>query len=230
MTLVLSEEQVAEVLRMDDLIEEMQKAMLAFSAGRVVQPVRNLMPVEPHGGYFGPMPAISDDALGIKLVTFYPGNAAHGIHTHHALIMLFEPKTGEPLAIMDGRLITEMRTAAVSAVATRALASKEARVLAILGSGTQAKSHIEAMRCIRDFEAVRVWSRNAEHAERFAREHDARAATAEDAVTGADVVVTATSSQSPVLQGIWLKDGAHVNAVGAPIPTWRELDDDVMRR
>lgn len=230
MTLTLDEEQVAEVLRMEDLIEEMETAMIAFSSGEVTQPVRNLMPVAPHGGYFGPMPAISPHGMGIKLVTFYPGNAARGIHTHHALILLFAPETGEPLAIMDGRLITEMRTAAVSAVATRVLARPDAAVLAILGSGTQAKSHVEAMRCVRDFGEVRVWSRDPAHAERFAAEHGAVAMAAEEAVRDADVVVTATSAQTPVLRGVWLKDGAHVNAVGAPIPTWRELDDDVMRR
>lgn len=230
MTLSLNEEQIAEVLRMEDLIEEMEKAMIAFSAGEVTQPVRNLMPVEPHGGYFGPMPAVSKDAMGIKLVTFYPGNATLGIHTHHALILLFAPETGEPLAILDGRLITEMRTAAVSAVATRALARPDAEVMAILGSGTQAKSHIEAMRCVRDLREVRIWSRNPDHATRFAAEHGAVAMAAEEAVRGADIVVTATSARTPVLQGAWLAEGTHVNAVGAPIPTWRELDDEVMRR
>jgi len=230
MTLTLNEEQIAEILTMDDLIPEMEKAMIAFSAGEVTQPLRSMIPVEPAGGYFGPMPAVSKDAMGIKLVTFYPNNADRGIHTHHAMILLFAPDTGEPQAIMDGRLITEMRTAAVSAAATKPLAAADAKVLAILGSGTQAKSHIEAMRCVRDFEEVRVWSRNADHARRLAEAHGAVAMSAEDAVRGADVVVTATSSQTPVLCGDWLKDGAHVNAVGAPIATWRELDDDVMNK
>ena len=167
--------------------------------------------------------------MGAKLVTFYPGNAARGVPTHSALIVLFRPDTGEPLAIMDGRLITEMRTAAVSAVATRAMAAEDARVLAILGSGVQARSHAEALRLVRDFEEIRVWSRTPEHAERFAAEVGARAMSAADAVRDADVVVTATASMDPVLKGAWLKPGAHVNAIGWRGPKGRELDDEAMR-
>ena len=163
------------------------------------------------------MPTISKDAMGIKLVNFYPGNAALGIHSHNAMILLFKTETGEPLAIMEGGLITEMRTAAVSAVATRPLASLDAKILAVLGADVQAKSHVEAMRCVRNFDDVRVWARNPEKAKAFADKHGAIAMDAEEAVRGADVVVTATSSQVPVLKGEWLKDGAHVNAVGAPI-------------
>jgi thiomorpholine-carboxylate dehydrogenase len=145
-----------------------------------------------------------------------------------ATIFLVDPETGEPLAVMDGRLITEMRTAAVSAVATKLLASPEARVLAILGSGVQARSHFEALSLVRHFEEVRVWSRTPEHAELFARETGARAMPAEAAVRDADVVVTVTSSRTSVLKGSWLKPGSHVNAVGACRPDWRELDDDAM--
>jgi len=230
MTLSLSEAQVAELLEWDELIEEMEKAMIAFSAGEVTQPARVLHEVKPHGGYFGPMPAVSKDAMGIKLVNFYPGNAERGIHTHMALIVLFKPETGEPIAVMDGRLITEMRTAAVSAVATRPLADPDARVLAILGTGTQARAHVQALRRVRDLGEIRVWGRSPEKAKAFAEVHGCIAMGAENAVRGADIVVTATNSQTPVLEGAWLKEGAHVNAVGAPIATWRELDDDVMSR
>jgi len=195
----------------------------------VTQPPRHLIEVEPHGGYFGPMPAISAAGMGIKLVTFYPGNADLGIHTHNALILLFKPETGEPLAVMDGRLITEARTAAVSAAATKALADSDANVLAILGTGTQAKSHVEALPLVRDFQEIRVWGRSPDKATAFAAAHGAVASpTAEAAARDADVIVTATSATEPVLEGAWLKPGAHVNAVGAPIPTWRELDDAVM--
>jgi ornithine cyclodeaminase/alanine dehydrogenase-like protein (mu-crystallin family) len=170
------------------------------------------------------MPAYGP-ALGAKLVTFYPHN--QGVHTHHATILLFRPETGEPLAIIDGRLITEMRTAAVSAVATERLARRETRVLAILGSGVQARSHLEALRLVREFREVRVWSPR--HARVFAERFGVRAApSAEEAVRGADVVVVATTSTTPVLLGTWLSPGAHVNAVGAPRPTWRELDDDTL--
>jgi thiomorpholine-carboxylate dehydrogenase len=145
-----------------------------------------------------------------------------------ALIVLNDPQTGAPLAVMDGRLITEMRTAAVSAVATKLLAPKNANVLAILGSGVQARSHFEALRLVRDFEEIRVWSQTKAHAEEFANEVGAKVTSAEEAVRGADVVVTVTSSKTPVLKGTWLKPGSHVNAIGACRPDWRELDDDAM--
>jgi ornithine cyclodeaminase/alanine dehydrogenase-like protein (mu-crystallin family) len=172
------------------------------------------------------MPAFAG-ALGAKLVTFYPQNV--GIHTHHAVIVLFRPETGEPLALMDGRLITEMRTAAASAVATRRLARDGASVLAILGSGVQARSHLEALHLVRSFAEVRVWSPR--NARAFAERHSVTAvATAEDAVRGADVVVVATSARTPVLHGGWLSPGTHVNAVGATRPEWRELDDELVTR
>jgi thiomorpholine-carboxylate dehydrogenase len=224
-----TEDQIRAVLSMADLIPTMEKALIAFSAGKVTQPARQMLTVEPYGGHFGAMPAAGEIGVGAKLVTFYPGNATLGLPTHLALIMLFRPETGEPLAIMDGRLITEMRTSAVSAVATNVMAAKDAKVLAILGSGLQAHSHVEALRHVRDFRTIRVWSRTAEHAKRFAAEVGAEATTAEAAVRDADVVVTATSAMEPVLQGAWLKPGAHVNAVGWRGPQGRELDEAAMR-
>ncbi len=221
-------EQVRQVLRMADLIPAMERALVDFSAGRVVQPVRNMLKAEPAGGFFAAMPAIAPDGIGTKLVSFFPGNAEKGLHTHHAIIALFDGASGTPLAVMDGGLITEMRTAAVSAAATKAMADPGAKVLAILGSGVQARSHVEALGLVRDFTEIRVWSRTPGHAEAFAREVGAAAMSAQAAVEGADVVVTATSSTTPVLKGEWLKPGAHVNAVGAPRPDWRELDDQVM--
>ena len=154
--MLLDEDAVRRLLRMEDLIPAMARALADLSAGKVVQPVRLMLPVAEHQGFFAAMPASTPAALGAKLVTFYPGN--RGVPTHHALILLFRPETGEPLVTMDGRLITEMRTAAVSAVATRYLARKEASVLAILGSGVQAGSHLEALRLVRGFRDVRVWS------------------------------------------------------------------------
>ena len=224
--LTLDEAAVKKLLRMEELIPVMARALADLSAGAVVQPTRVMLPVAEHRGFLGVMPAYGG-ALGAKLVTFFPHN--QGIHTHHATILLFRPETGEPLAIMDGRLITEMRTAAVSAVATRLLARPDASVLAIIGSGVQARSHLEALRLVRDLREVRVWSPRNSRA--FAERHGVRAAaSAEAAVRGADVVVVATSSETPVLQGRWLAPGAHVNAVGAPRPTWRELDDDALAR
>src|SRR5207248_6605234 len=201
--------------------------LVDFSAGKVTQPVRSGITVDPPGGFFFMMPAWGE-GLGVKIVTFYPSNVERGIPTHMATIFLVDPETGGPLAIMDGRLITEMRTAAVSAAATKLLASPDAKILAILGSGVQARSHVEALRLVRQFEEIRVWSPTREHAERFAKEIGAKATSAEDAVRGADVVVTVTNSKTPVLKGSWLKRGCHVNAVGACRPDWRELDDEAM--
>jgi ornithine cyclodeaminase/alanine dehydrogenase-like protein (mu-crystallin family) len=226
----LDESAIRAVLRWDPLIDAMERALADFSCGRVLQPVRNMLTIEEGRRYLGIMPAVAEEAMGMKLVSFYPANAGTGIPTHMAVILLFRTDTGEPLAAMDGRLITEMRTAAVSAAATKRLAAPDARVLALLGSGVQAHAHLEALAKVRRFEEVRVWSRTPEHARRFSQTHGARAMPdAESAVRGADVVVTATNAREPILEGAWLKPGAHVNAVGAPRPTWRELDDAAMR-
>lgn len=223
---VFDEAAVRQVLRMEDLIPAMERALADLSAGSVIQPLRKVIQIAEHQGFLGVMPAYAGGALGAKLVTFYPKN--QGIPTHHALILLFRPETGEPLAVMDGRLITEMRTAAVSAAATRHLSRPESSALAILGSGVQAGSHLEAMRLVRSFRDVRVWSPR--NAAAFAERHGARAAkTAREAVLGADVVVVATSATSPVLLGEWLAPGTHVNAVGATRPEWRELDDGLVK-
>lgn len=223
---ILDEPAVRRLLRYEDLIPAVARALADLSQGKVIQPVRSVLPIAPHKGFFAVMPAYAG-AMGAKLVTFYPHN--RGIHTHHAVIVLFRPETGEPLAMMDGRLITEMRTAAASAVATQYLARQDARVLAILGSGVQAGSHLAALRHVRSFTDIRVWSPR--HAADFAAQHGVRAtSTAEEAVRGADVVVVATSAQQPVLLGRWLAPGAHVNAVGATRPEWRELDDELMTR
>jgi ornithine cyclodeaminase/alanine dehydrogenase-like protein (mu-crystallin family) len=226
--LFLNEEQVRQHLRMADLIPAMEKALIDFSAGKVTQPVRSVIKINPAGGFLGLMPALTPGGLGLKAVTFYPSNAERGVPTHMATIFLVNPETGAPLAVMDGTLITQMRTAAVSAAATKLLASPAARILAILGSGVQARSHAEALRLVRNFEEVRVWSPTREHAERFARETGAKPLSAEEAVRDADVIVTATNSKAAVLTGSWLKPGCHVNAIGACRPDWRELDDEAM--
>src|SRR5690242_12174643 len=146
--LILSEDAVRNLLNMKELISAMSRALADLSGGKVIQPVRTVLSIAEHQGFFGLMPAYNG-SLGAKLVTFYPNN--QGIHTHHAVILLFRAETGEPIAMIDGRLITEMRTAAVSAVATDKLARPESRVLAILGSGVQARSHLEALRLVREF-------------------------------------------------------------------------------
>jgi ornithine cyclodeaminase/alanine dehydrogenase-like protein (mu-crystallin family) len=225
----LTEENVRALLRMEELIGVMREALRELSSGKVQQPLRQVVPVNEHGGFLGVMPAYATTrgVLGAKLVTFFPRNER--VPTHHAVIQLFRPETGEPLVTMDGRLITEMRTAAVSAVATDLLARSDASILAILGSGVQARSHLEALGLVRTFSEVRVWSPR--NADKFAREFDVtQKSSAEAAVRGADVIVVATSATTPVLRGDWLSPGAHVNAVGATRPDWRELDDEVLRR
>ena len=220
---------VRQVLRWEPLIAAMERALATFSAGEVIQPVRNMLVIEENKRYLGVMPAVAPDAMGLKLVSFYPGNAGTGIPTHLGLILLSRPDTGEPLAVMDGRLITEMRTAAVSAAVTKHLARPETKSLALLGSGVQAGAHLEALSRVRRFEDVRVWSRNAQHAQRFASEQNIKAMpTVESAVRDADVIVTATNAKEPFLRGQWVTSGALVIAVGSPRPTWRELDDDLM--
>lgn len=225
----LSEDRIRSLLFYDDLIPEMRQALKEFSAGRVLQPLRTVIPVHEHAGWFALMPAVYGSVMGAKMVTFYPGNADLRKHTHHAMIQLFRSATGEPLATLDGRLITEMRTAAVSAVAVDLLAHPQSRVLAILGSGVQARSHVRALSEIRNFDEIRVWSRSQEHAQQLASEIGGRATTAEQAVSGADVVLTLTSSSEPVLFGRWLKKDSFVCAVGAVTPERRELDDEAMR-
>ena len=225
----LDEETVRELLDWDDLIAAMERTLAAFSRGEVMQPVRSAITIEEHRRYLGVMPAVVGDVMGAKFVAFYPANAQLDLPTHEATIVLYRTDVGRPLAAMDGRLITEMRTAAVSAAITRYLAPAQSKVLALLGSGVQARSHLAALSRVRNFSEVRVWSRTPQHAKRFAGEYGVTAVeSAEAAVRGADVVVTATASQEPILKGAWLEPGAHVNAVGSSRPDWRELDEEAM--
>lgn len=225
----LDEDAIRPLLRLEDLIPAMEQALIDFSSGRVLQPVRSIVPVPQHNSLMGLMPAVYGELMGTKLVNVYPDNAARGLATHQAVIVVFDAKTGVPLATMDGRLITELRTAAVSAVATKLLSPPKASSLAILGSGVQARAHFRALSLVRKFDDIRVWSRNPENASALSHEIGARTCSAEDAVRGADVIVTVTNSPEPVLHGKWLKPGALVNAVGAVGPSRRELDSEAMR-
>jgi ornithine cyclodeaminase/alanine dehydrogenase-like protein (mu-crystallin family) len=226
----IDEAQVRAVLRYDTLIPAMAEALTHLATGRASQPVRTILPIPEHAGLFGVMPAIYGDIIGAKLVTVYAANAERGLPSHQATIQIFRSSTGEPLATLDGRLITEMRTAAVSALAVNVLAPHDAHTLAILGSGVQARAHAAALRTVRPFDTIRVWSRNAAHAARCATEIGAiPAPTAEAAVRDADVVITVTNSPTPILLGTWLRDAACVVAVGAIGPTRRELDPNALR-
>jgi alanine dehydrogenase len=227
------EDDVRARLRMPDLIGAMEQALIEFSAGRVQQPVRTIFPFGAEPSFFGLMPSYvpSLPALGAKLVTVCPGNTGRGLKTHQAIIVMLDPQTGVPQAILDGRYITEARTAAVSAVSARRLARKDSKVLGILGSGVQARSHLEALGWVREFREVRAWSPNLDRLRQFAAETGARAMpNAESVVRGADVVVAATSSPTPVMQNEWVDDGTHVIAVGSCLPTQRELDPAMVAR
>jgi ornithine cyclodeaminase/alanine dehydrogenase-like protein (mu-crystallin family) len=228
-----SEEDVRARLRMPDLIEAMERALVEFSAGRVQQPVRTVLQFGSERSVFGLMPSYvpSLPALGAKLVTVCAGNTERGLGTHQAMIVMLDPVTGVPEAILDGRYITEVRTAAVSALSARLLACSDARVLGILGSGVQARSHLEALALVRDFREVRAWSPTADRLRQFAAETGARAMeSAEAVVRGADVVVTVTASPTPVVQSEWVGEGAHVIAVGSCLPSRRELDPVLVAR
>lgn len=225
----VSGEDVRRLLSYDALIPAMAGALCDYTSGNAVQPVRTTIPIKGHGGFLFVMPAFAEgsNALGAKLVSYFPKN--EGMETHFATIQLFHPATGAPLISMDGGLVTEMRTAAVSAVATRALARDDVTSLAILGAGVQARSHLAALRKVRDFRDIRVWSPRSAAA--FAQEHKVHLAkSAQACVEGAGVIVVATTSSTPVLQGSWVAEGAHVNSVGAAIADWRELDDDFVKR
>lgn len=233
MAIWLNEADVRAALSMRELIDTMQETVAAFSAGCAKQPVRTVFDIP--GGFFGTMPALLENsgALGAKLVTVCNGNAAKGLHSHLATILLLDAETGETLAIMDGRFITEARTAAASAVAARYLARANASSLGIIGSGVQARSHLEALPMVRDFDDIRAWSPTAANLREFVAESGERVrpvSSAREAVEGADVVVLATSSPAPVLENSWVKAGACVISVGACRPSQREMDPDLVAR
>jgi ornithine cyclodeaminase/alanine dehydrogenase-like protein (mu-crystallin family) len=233
MPLLLKEPEVRELLAMPDLIAAMENALAAFSASQVVQPVRTVLEIGDHHEFFGVMPAYlgAAPAVGAKLVTFYRSNPARGLPSHLATIVLLDPETGALEAILEGNYITEARTAAVSAVSVKKLARAESATLAILGSGVQARSHVEALAHVRKFREVRAWSPTRAHLDAFARSTGARAmASAEAAVRGADVVVLVTASREPVIENSWVKDGAHVISVGACRPDQREMDPALVAR
>ena len=238
---VLSAEDVARLLPMRDCIQVMRDALGSLARGKALVPLRMVMRMPDASGFLGLMPGhIGPDdgragALGMKAVSVFPGNARRGIDTHQGAVLLFEEDTGRLSALMDGATITAIRTAAVSGVATDLLARRDAAELAILGAGVQARTHLEAIAAVRPLRRVRVWSRNPQHAADLVKASAARygasieaVPTAEAAVRAADVVATVTASPQPVLQRPWVKDGAHINAVGSSIPTTREIDTATM--
>jgi ornithine cyclodeaminase/alanine dehydrogenase-like protein (mu-crystallin family) len=229
---LLNEAQVRSLLPMGDLISSMESAIARFSAGEVLQPVRTVLMVGPTRAYFGLMPAFIPHpaSMGAKLVTVYNSNAARHLPSHLATILLLDPETGSLVALMDGRYITESRTAAVSVVSTKRLARRDAATLAIIGSGVQARSHLEAYNHIRELKDVRVWSPRPASREGFVAAMKGHTSaplratpTAEEAVRGADLIVLVTASPTPVIENDWVSAGAHVVCVGACRPDQREM-------
>jgi alanine dehydrogenase len=236
MPLWLSEQDVRAALSMQELIEAMESALIAFSSGRVVQPVRMTLELRERA-FFALMPAYDKEhaLFGAKLVTVIPENHGTALPSHQAMVSLSDAATGELLALMDGRYITEARTAAVSAVSVRHLARRDAAVLGIIGSGVQAYSHVQALPLVRAFREIRVWSPNPAHLQKFAAGVCGRAGmrvagSAEEAVRGADVVVLATASVEPVIEDRWVAAGTHVIGVGACRPSQREMDPALVAR
>jgi ornithine cyclodeaminase len=233
---VLPYDDVKALLPMEDCIELMTGVLTDLARGAIWQPLRFVIRPPEESSLMGLMPAHRSQpqpAYGLKVICIFPGNPARGIDAHQGGVLLFDGETGTPRALLDASAVTEIRTAAVSGVATRLLAREDTQELAILGSGVQARSHLEAMANVRPFSRARVWSKTAEHALAFAAEASApfpveAVQSAEEAVRGADVVVTATSSREPIVEREWLAPGAHVNAVGSSIPTARELDADTV--
>jgi ornithine cyclodeaminase/alanine dehydrogenase-like protein (mu-crystallin family) len=227
---ILDEHDVRRLLPMDECIEVMAEALASLARGEVHNPLRFV--VRPPGApsLMGLMPAYRGGETplwGLKSVVIAPANAERGLDLHQGFVALFDGETGETRAILNAGGITAVRTAAVTGVATRLLARQGSRTLAILGAGIQGKANLEAMRSVGSFDRVLAWSRTPGRAE---AELDGveEVATVEEAVRDADVVVTATSAAEPILRRAWLKEGAHVNAVGSSIPTTRELDTQTM--
>jgi ornithine cyclodeaminase len=235
---VLGSAAVASLLDVEQCVQVVDDAMRALSRQEVLAPLRTVMPLAPPnamGIMPGAMPA--QGRFGIKVLALYPGNGALGLPSHAGVMLLFDAATGTPLAAMDSDTLTAVRTAAASAVATRALARAGSRVLALLGTGHQALWHLKALRTVMKVERLQLWSRTRQGVQRFIDQAGtlegvdiAIADTAREAVSGADVLCTVSSSRAPILRGDWLAPGQHVNLVGASVASAREADDEVVRR
>ena len=223
-TLILSQKDVEELLPVEACIDVMAEALSALARGDVHQPLRTVIAPPAASTLMGLMPAFrggEQSVHSLKAAVVAPDNPARGLDAHQGTVTLFDGETGEVIAIMNASAITAIRTAAVSGVATRHLAREDARELAILGAGVQARAHLRALCAVRDFRKIRVYSPTRAHAEALGQ---TVADSAEDCVRGADVVVTVTNSREPVLRLEWLKEGAHLNVVGSSGLWARELD------
>jgi len=234
---ILTQEQVTDLLPMPACVDLMDAALRAMTRGGAILPLRTMLRLPEGRGIFGSMPSYLNppDAIGLKAITVFPGNEGTKYDSHQGVVLLFEAVHGSLVAILDASSITAIRTAAVSGVATRALARADAGDLAILGAGVQAMTHLDAMAAVRPLRRVRVWSRTPASVEKFVAAAKGRhpvvvepAPTVEAALRGADLVCTVTSSRAPVLERRMLADGCHLNVVGASLATARELDSDTV--
>lgn len=231
--LMINQSEVRELLPMQECMQAMSEALKTLAEGNAILPLRSIMWLPENAGVLGMMPAYLGNiaAMGLKVLSIVPNNHDTPNDSHQGAVLLFEERNGNLLAIIDAAEITAIRTAAVSGVATKWLARKDARSLAILGAGVQAWTHLEAMALSRALVHVRVWSRNSGRVRAFARRAAKRyafaiepVASAKEAVTGADIICTVTAAREPVVLGEWLSAGTHINAVGACVPSARELD------
>lgn len=225
---VIGEAEIADVLDWVPLIDALEAAMISFSAGEVAQPVRQIVPIPGEDAIIAAMPAVGE-AMAVKVVTLYHSNAGTELPTHQAVILVFDKSNGSPLAILDGRLITEMRTAAGSAAAARKLAPEKPGIVTIMGNGVQAEAHAAALAAVRPIDELRLWARDAAKGATVAK---AIGATffdnAEEAVRDAGIVACTTGATEPILEGAWIADGAFVTSVGWNTPDGRELDTAAM--
>ena len=231
--LIVNHQEIEQLLPMNECMDVMAETLKGLGRGNAVNPLRHAMWLPDKTGLIGMMPAYlgESEVMGLKAISVFPGNHATDYDSHQGVVMLFETENGQLLAMMDAGKITAIRTAAVSGVATRVLARNDACELAILGSGVQAKTHLEAMRVARQISGVRVWSRHFDHAQKFAHRAStddtipiAAFETVQEAVDGADIICTVTSATEPILRGEWLAPGTHINAVGSSVAFARELD------
>lgn len=237
-TLVLSHNEVVELLPMKECIAVMREALIALAEGKVHQPLRTITRPPGAAGVLGLMPSyISGDrpAFGLKAICVFPGNPAKGMDSHQGAVLLFSAGTGELMAMMNASAITAIRTAAVSGVATDLLARSDADNLAIIGSGVQARTHLAAMSAVRSIKRCRMASRRMDHAQKFAEEMSQGFSfplepveSVEEAIAGADLIVTATNAKEPIVRREWILPGTHLNAVGSSIPITREVDSATM--
>ena len=230
--IVLSEHEVRQLLDMESCIEAMTEVLASLARGELYQPLRSIARPPEAGSLLGLMPAYRAEpsaTYALKEIVVVPTNPARGLDTHMGGVLLHDGETGELVAILNASPITEIRTAAVSAVATRALARPGAERVAILGSGAQARGHVDAMRAVLGDPEIRIWSRSEDAAARLAGEVGATVAPSVDAALfGAEVVCTTTAATEPIVEKRWLASGAHVNAVGSCFPTTRELDTETV--